>query len=153
MAFSHEDIMDFMKRYFDAFNTLAQNPDTSPRMYEYYSPELKVTQFFLPIGTAAFNREQFLRISSSHPEVQETLIPEHIIVDAKQNMAAAFLRGEFTVKATKEVIVQMFTAHYQLIQDENNTIKIKDLLIFAEYLPPGKQNIGDLYENAFRNLQ
>ena len=152
MPFSHEDIMDFMKRYFDAFNTLAQNPDTAPRMHEFYSPELKVTQFFLPKEMPPFNREQFLRISSSHPAVQETLIPEHLIVDEKQNMVAAFLRGEFTVKATEEVIVQMFTAHYQLIQDENDAVKIEDLLIFGEYLPPENQSIGDLYESAFRNL-
>ena len=148
MKCTYDDIMNFMKRYFKAFSTMAQDPNTTHKMHEFYSPELRVTQYFPQMVVS--DREQFLRISSSHPDIQETLIPEHIIVDDRQKMVAVFLRGEFTIKATKEIIVQMFTAHYQLILDANSTIKITDLLIFAEYAPPGKQNIVTLYEEAFR---
>lgn len=147
----YDNITDFMNRYFKAYSTLAQNPETSHKMHEYYSPALKVIQFF-PVR-AESDREQFLKISAAHPAIQETLIPEHIIVDEKQMLAGVLLRGEFTIKDTGEVITQMFTAHYQLILDEAKTLKITELSIFAEYVAPGSQNIISLYEEAFKNLQ
>lgn len=151
MECTYDEIMDFMKRYFKAYSTIAQDPKTKEQMYEYYAPEIKVTQYFPE--KAVSDREQFLLVSSAHPTILETLIPEHIVADDRQKMAAVWLRGEFTIKATGEVIVQEFTAHYQLMLDENKTIKIKNLWIFAEYVPPGKQNIVDLYMEAFKQLQ
>ncbi len=95
------------------------------------------------------DREQFYITSSSHPGIQETLIPEHFMVDDKQKMAAVLLRGEFTIKGTGEVITQRFTGHYKLFLDENKTIKIKHTWIFGELVPLGKKNIVDLYMEAF----
>lgn len=151
MELKYDNIMYFIKNYFKAYSTIAQDPKTSHQMHEYYAPDIKVAQYFPQMAIS--DRDQFLRISSSHPTIQETLIPEHIIVDDRQKMVAVLLRGEFTIKATGEVITQIFTAHYQLKLDEKNTIKIKNLWIFAEYVPPGKQNIVDLYEEAFRKLE
>ena len=76
---------------------------------------------------------------------QETLLPEHIAVDEKQGLVGVLLNAKFAIKNTGEIIEQMFTAHYKLTRDENDELKIINLWIFAEYVPPGKQNIVDLY--------
>jgi len=152
MEFERPQIVDFMNRYFRAYSTVAQNPETTNEMHAFYSPDFKVTLFFPQ--RVVLNREQFLLVSSSHPHILETLIPEHIIADDEVAMAAALIRGELTVKETSEVILQMmFIAHYQLISDENKTMKIKDLWISAENMPPGQPDIASLYEDAFKQLQ
>lgn len=132
-----------MERYFKAYSTIAQNPDATHQMYEFFSPEVKVYSYVTPLFT--FDGEKFLKVSSSHPHVQETLRPKHLIIDERQKMVAALLGAELIKKATEEVIQITFAAHYQLILDENNTIKIKELWIFAEPLPPGKPSIVELF--------
>ena len=152
MAFARTRIVDFMNRYFRAYSTVAQSQETTHEMEAFYSPDLKVTLFFPQ--RAVLNREQFLLVSSSHPNIRETLIPEHIIADDAAAMAAALVRGELTVKETNELVLQiMFTAHYRLIADENNTMKIGDLWISSENVPPGQPDIASLYADAFKKLQ
>ncbi len=151
MAFAREEIVDFMNRYFGAYSTVAQNPETTHEMEAFYSPELEVTLFF-PQRTV-LNREQFLLVSSSHPDIRETLIPEHIIADEKAGMAAALVRGELTAKETNDMLLQiMFTAHYRLVSDGKEGMKIKDLWICSEDSAPGQPDIATLYEDAFKKL-
>lgn len=151
MNLAHDDIMEFMRRYFGAYSTVAQDPKTAYQMKEYYDQELRVTIYTSRIAVS--DREGFLSRSSSHPTIQETLVPEYIIVDAMQHMAAALLKGEFTFKTTGEVMTQMFSAHYQFKMDEKNSIKIKNLSLFAQYVPHGKQTIFEIYEELYRKLR
>ena len=152
MEFDYKEIMEFFMNeetgYFKAYSTLAQNPATKDEMNRYYSPDIKVKQYFPMLIVS--DRKQFLQLSSSHAGIQETLIPEHIAVDEKQGLVGVLLNASFKIEETGEVIEQVFTAHYKLTRDENNTLKILTLWIFAEYMPPGKQNIIDLYEEAFK---
>lgn len=153
MGFDYNEIMDFFMDeetgYFKAYSTIAQNPETNKEMYRYYGPEAKIAQYF-PMFIVT-NRDEFLHVSSAHPGIKETLIPEHIAVDEKQGLVGVLLNATFKILETGEVIEQMFTAHYKVARDENNELKIVNLWIFAEYVPPGKQNIIDLYEEAFKD--
>ncbi|MEJ2102184.1 MAG: hypothetical protein P8X68_19775 [Desulfobacterales bacterium] len=152
MQFDYNEIVDFFTNedngYFKSYSTIAQDPKTINEMNRYYSPDIKIATYFPML--IVVDREQFLRISSSHPGIQETLLPEHIAVDEKQGLVGVLLNAKFAIKDTGEIIEQMFTAHYKLTRDENDELKIINLWIFAEYVPPGKQNIVDLYEDAFK---
>jgi hypothetical protein len=152
MELNYDKIMDFFMNetegYFKMYSTVAQNPETTNVMHKFYAPEIEFAVYF-PQKIVA-NREQFLAISSSHPGIQETLIPRHIMVDEKQGLVGVLLNAKFAIEKTGEVIEQEFTAHYKLKKDENNTPKITNVWIFAEYVPPGTQNIIALYEDAFK---
>jgi len=151
MKLTHDQIVELLERYFTAYGTVAQNPRTVHLMNDYYTPDLSVTVYTPRISVS--NLETFLRRSSSHPDIQETLIPEQIIVDERQHMATVLLKGEFTFKATGEVMTHMFSAHYQFTLDENERVKIKNLWLFAQLVRSGKQSIFEIYEQAFRNIQ
>ena len=151
MELARDRILEYFKNYFAAYSTVAQDPQTVHLMNEYYAPDLTVTVYTPRISVS--DLEAFLRRSSSHPDIQETLVPEQIVVDDTQNMATVLLRGEFTVKATGEVMTHMFSAHYQLVLDENERIKIKNLWLFAQLVRAGKQSIFEIYEEAFRKLR
>ena len=151
MKLAHDQIVEHLERYFTAYSTVAQNPRTVHLMNDYYTPDLSVTVYTPRISVS--NLETFLRRSSSHPDIQETLIPEQIIVDERQHMATVLLKGKFTFKATGEVMTHMFSAHYQFALDENERLKIKNLWLFAQLVRPGKQSIFEIYEEAFRKLK
>jgi hypothetical protein len=149
MELNYENMMDFMERYFKAYSTVAQDPKTTHRMRDFYAPEFKLIQYFPRYAVS--DLELFLDMSSSHPEIQETLQPEYIMIDDRQKKAAVYLKADFTVKTTGEVVSEMTSAHYHMKLDEEGTIKIKELILFQAYPEPGKKGIVDLYEDIFKN--
>ena len=151
MELARDRILEYLKTYFTAYSTVAQDPRTVHLMNGYYAPDLTVTVYTPRISVSDLGT--FLRRSSSHPDIQETLIPEQIIVDERQRMATVQLKGEFTFKATGEVMTHMFSAHYQFALDENERLKIKNLWLFAQLVRSGKQSIFEIYEEAFRKLK
>jgi hypothetical protein len=151
MELTYDNIMDFMKRYFEAYSTIAQNPMTTHQMREFYSPDFKLIQYFPRHAVSGL--ELFLEMSSSHPGIQETLRPEYIMVDDRQKKAVVYLRAEFVIKATGEIVSEMTSAHYHLKLDDKDTIKIKELILFQAYPEPGKKGIVELYAEVFKRLK
>ncbi|MCZ7662767.1 MAG: hypothetical protein M5U22_07440 [Thermoleophilia bacterium] len=152
MEFDRQAMKDFFlddqRGYFKSYSTVAQDPDHCSDMFRFYSPDIAVTTYF-PI-VMVVNREQFLKISCAHPHIQETLIPQHCAIDENQGLFAVLLKATFEIKSSGEVVEQEFTAHYKLTKDEEDELKIEKLWIFAEWVAPGRTNIVDLYEDAFR---
>lgn len=152
MKFEYDAIADFFLNdpsgYFKSYSTVAQNVATCTEMYRFYAPDIEVATYFPMLMTV--NREQFLKISCAHPHIQETLIPQHCAIDEKQGLVAVLLMATFEIRDSGEVVKQEFTAHYKLAKGENDDLKIEKLWIFAEWVPPGRTNIVDLYEEAFK---
>jgi hypothetical protein len=152
MQFDYNEIAEFFLNdpngYFKAYSTVAQDATACTEMYRFYAPNIEVATYFPMLMVV--NREQFLKISCAHPHIQETLIPQHYAIDEKQGLLAVLLMATFEIKESGEVIKQEFTAHYKLAKDENDDLKIEKLWIFAEWVPPGRTNIVDLYEEAFK---
>jgi hypothetical protein len=120
-------------------------------MHEFYSPEIKIIQY--APWRIDYNREDFLQFASTHPNIQEKLIPERIIIDEKQKRAVVLLRSDFTLQDTGEVAVQRLSAHYLLGVDEKRTIKIKELLIFVQAPDPKQPNIDALFLKAWEKAK
>ncbi|MHB8869402.1 MAG: hypothetical protein ACYC6T_18015 [Thermoleophilia bacterium] len=152
MSFEYEAIADFFLSdpggYCKSYSTVAQKVETCTEMYRFYAPDIEVATYFPMLMVV--NREQFLKISCAHPHIQETLIPQHCAIDEKQGLVAVLLLATFEIRDSGEVVKQEFTAHYKLAKDENDDLKIEKLWIFAEWVPPGRTNIVDLYEDAFK---
>lgn len=144
MELTYNRIMEFMKDYFKNFSTYAQDTKTAHRMNDYIAPDFEFTPYIA--GNAPISgRDEFLRLMSSHPSSLERLTPEDIMVDERRKIAVALLKTEIIDSATGEVLVtKSYHALYQLILDENRTIKIQKILFFEEILPPGTLDVGDV---------
>lgn len=142
MEFTYDNILGFMKRYYKGFPENALHPETKHKMHEFYSPRFRVkVHLSKPLE---FNREKFLRFTSVHPHFTDTPNPEHIIIDEKQNRVAVLVRTEFILKETGVTYTQLMSAHYLLELDEENTIKIKEILMFPQPPPPGEPDLDAL---------
>ena len=145
MELTYDTIVKYMENYFDSFNKYGRDPETIHRLDDYYAPDLEFTPYVAGIGHTA-NRDDFLQVLLSHPSSIEKLTPEEIVVDERRKIAVVLIKAEISDSKTGELLVSKhYFVLYPLVLDENNTIKIKKVLLFWEVMPPGAMEIDDAF--------
>ena len=145
MEFTYDEITKFMKEYLEAYAAYAQDRGTTHKMHDYYAPDFQIVHFIAGVKTIT-GRDNFLHLMSAHPSSHEKLVAEDITVDDRRKVAVLLLKTEITDKTTGKVAVtKHYLVHYQLIVDDNNTLKIKDIKLFDERLAPGATDVGDIF--------
>ena len=151
MGMSRNSITEFMERYFSVYSTFAQDPKENHRMAEFYSPDMVFSVYLGDIEECG--PEEFLLRVSSHPRIQETLTPGHMVIDEAQGIVAVLVHSTFVVKATGELIREMwFSAHYRLNLDEKKTLKMDHLWLFSQYARPGEKTIYEILMEEMMKL-
>jgi len=152
MTLSYDDIVKWVKEYFEAYGTYGQSPETVHRMNDYFAPDLRFRPYMAALGgpEKGFNsREEFLRTAISHPSWYEKLTPVDIAVDERRMAVAVLFGMEVFNRKTGEVAVKKSAmAHYELVQDGNDSLKIKTIRFFWEVLPPGVPEFYDLFKKG-----
>jgi hypothetical protein len=137
---AYDDMVKWMKDYFNAYNAYAQNPATVNRMCDYFTPDVHFVPYvsaFGGPGSAVTNRDDFFRMFTGHPTVYEKFEVEDIVVDEKQMVAVALLDVALFDSKTDEVLLRKhYLPRYQLVLDDKNTLKINRILFFWEAMPP-----------------
>jgi len=140
MKLKYQDIVKWMKDYFKAYNAYAQNPKTVNRMSKYFTPDVRFVPYVSAFGgpeKAVNNRDDFYRMFTGHPSVYEKFKVEDIIVDERRMVAVALLKVALFDSRTDEVLLRKhYLPRYQLVLDDNNTLKISKILFFWEAMPP-----------------
>lgn len=145
MELTYDNIVQYMKDYFEAFNKYGHDSETIHRMNDYYAPDLEFFPYVAGIGHTT-RRDDFLRILLSHPSSLEQLTPEDIAIDERRKVAVVQIKAVISDSKTGEVLVtKRYYVRYPLVLDENNTIKIKEVKLFWEVLPPGAMEIDDAF--------
>ena len=151
MELTYNNILDWMKEYFEVYSTYGQDTQTADRMNDYFTPDLRFIPYIAGIGGPEggfFSRDEFIHTAKSHSSWYERLTPEDITIDEKRKVVAVRFGMEVIDRKTGEVAVKKSAmAHYELVLDENNTVKIKTIRFFWEVLPPGVPEFYDLYED------
>ena len=140
MKLTYEDIVKWMENYFKAYNAYAQNPDTVDRMCDYFTPDVRFVPYISAFGgpeNAVTSRDDFFRMFTGHPSVYEKFKVEDIIVDERRMVAVALLKVALFDSRTDEVLLRKhYLPRYQLVLDDNNMLKISNILFFWEAMPP-----------------
>jgi hypothetical protein len=143
MEMSRSSITEFMEKYFRDYSVFAQDPKENYRMAEFYAPDIVFSIYLGDIEECG--PEEFLRRVYSHPRIQETLTPKHMVIDEAQGMVVVLVRSTFVVKATGEMVKDMwFSAHYKLKLDEKKTLKMDHLWLFPQYPRLGEKSIFEI---------
>jgi len=149
MELTYDSIQNWMKEYFETYSTFGQKPETADRMKEYFAPDLRFIPYIAGIGGPEggfHNRDEFIHTAKSHPSWYERLIPDDITIDERRNTVVVLFRMEVVDTKTNEIAIKKSAlAHYQLVLDENETIKIKKILFFWETMPPDKKEFYELF--------
>ena len=150
MTLTYDNILRWMKEYFEVYSTYGQDPKTAHRMNEYFAPDLRFIPYIAAIGgpEGGFtSRDEFLRTATTHSSWYERLTPEYITVDEKRKVAVVLFKMDVINRKTGQVAVEKHAmAQYELALDENSRIKIKTIRFFWEVLPPGVPEFYDLFK-------
>ena len=146
MEITYDTIVKFIQDYCKDFVAYAQDPATTHHMHAYFAPDVE----FIPFTAAALaqvkGRDTFLHIMTLHPSVKESIEPVDIIVDEKRKIAAVRLKAKLIDVKTNEVLGEKYYFPvYQLMVDENETLKIQKILFWEEVLPPGGVDFGEIF--------
>ena len=147
---TYEEILNYIKVYFEAFNQYGQNPATVHKMDDYFSPDFEFRPYVATIPPV-IGREDWYKLITSHPSGYERLTPEDIIIDANRLVFAAIIKAEICDGKTREVLVtKRYFARYPMKFDENNKLKITKLEFFWEVLAPGAMEIDDVFNRDWK---
>jgi hypothetical protein len=151
MELTYDNILKWMKEYFHVYSTYGQVPETADRMKDYFTPDLRFIPYIAAIGGPEggfMSRDEFIHTAKSHSSWYEKLTPEDFTIDVNRNVVAVRFGMQVIDRKTGEVAVKKSAmAHYELVLDENDNIKIKTIRFFWEVLPPGVPEFYDLYED------
>ena len=149
MELNYDNILDFITEYFHVYSTYGQKPDTIQRMHDFFLPELRFIPYIAGIGgpEGGFrSRDEFLTTAIRHTAWYEKLTPKDITIDERRGIAVVLFGMEVFDNKKEEVVVKKSAiAHYQLVLDDNKTIKIKTIQFFWEVLPPDVPEFYDLF--------
>lgn len=149
MELTYDNILKWVKEYFETYNSYAQNPETVHRMDKYFAPDMEFIPYVAslkgPKGSVN-NREDFYKILAGHPSSYETFVPEDIVIDDKRGVVVVLLKVQVFDSKTKEVLLRKsYLPWYKLILDENKNINIKTIRFFWEVMPPGTLEVHELF--------
>ncbi len=149
MELTYDNILNWMKEYFETYSAYGQKPETADRMKDFFAPDLRFIPYIAGIGgpEGGFrSRDEFIRTAKSHPSWYERLIPDDITIDERRKVAVILFRMEVVDTKKDEVVIRKSAmAHYELVLDENETIKIKKILFFWETMPLDKKEFYELF--------
>ena len=137
---TYDEVVKWMREYFDEYNRSAQDAATVHAMDTYFAPDLVFIPYNYIFGgpkNAINSREDFYSMLTGHPEDYERFVVHDIFVDAERMVSVAFLQATIYETATDKVKVQKdYLPLYELKLDEAGDLKISLIRFFWEGSPP-----------------
>jgi len=140
MTPTYEDIARWMREYFETYNLYAQYEDTVHEMDKYFAPDLRFKPYMHLFGgpeAGHTSRDSFYAMLTGHPQDYEQFEVLDIFVDVKRLVSVAFLKATvYDANTDLPLIQKYYLPLYELMVDENDTLKIKTIRFFWEASPP-----------------
>ncbi len=137
---TYEEIIKFMKDYFDTYNTYAQSTETVHKLDDYYTPDVRFVPYIAAFGgpeNALTSRDDFYRTFTDHPSTYETLDGEDITVDERRMATSALIKATLFESKTNRVLLRKhYLVRYDLTLDDKGKLKIKTIIFFWEVVAP-----------------
>ncbi|MBN1189519.1 MAG: hypothetical protein JXA46_07195 [Dehalococcoidales bacterium] len=136
MEITYQNVTGWFDEYFKAFNRYVGPLETVPNMQRYFAPDLEFWPFNMAGTKSPSSREELLMIMV-HPGLHEEFTPREYIVDLERMVVVVQLQLQFNDELSGKVWpAKQASAHYHLVMDENNDLKIKKIVYFTEPTSP-----------------
>jgi hypothetical protein len=152
MELTYDAIQKWMKEYFETYSTYGQKPETVDRMKDFFAPDLRFIPYVAAIGgpEGGFKScDEFIQKAKSHPLWYERLTPYDLTIDERRKTVVVLFGMEVVDAKKNEIAIRKSAmAHYELILDESNTIKMKTIRFFWEVMPKGFKEFYEVFGNG-----
>jgi hypothetical protein len=135
MNFTYEYVSEWFEHYFENVRKYQGNPKTVPNLKSHFTPDLELVMHTAPPFPLRMSRDELL-LSFIHPGLQEDITPRQFVVDLKQVTVAVQFEINFRDEPLKKRWPPLqASAHYQLILDKNEILRIKRIDYWTQALP------------------
>lgn len=137
MELTYEDFSRWFDAYFEDIRRNQGDLATVPRLKKFFAPDLELNMYTAPSPSSRkpMSRDALL-ISFVHPGLHEGIIPRYYAIDVKQKIVVVQFEIRFVDKPSgKEWAPIQASAHYHMVADERNCLKISRIHYWTEMLP------------------
>jgi hypothetical protein len=142
MELTYENVSKWFDVYFEDVHKNQGALETVPNLRRYFDTDLELTMYTSPASPPkrSMSRDALL-VSFVHPGLFEEIIPKYYAIDLRQMIVVV----QFEIRFSDEVSARKWdpiqaSAHYHLLVDENEDLKIRRIHYWTEALP------ADLFE-------
>lgn len=144
MELTYDNIITWFNDYFKAFNHNAGPLKTVSNMERFFTSDFEFWPYNMPDAKRPSSREDLL-MTMVHPGLHEELTPHEYVIDLKRMIVVVQFQLQFNDEPSGKLWpAKQASAHYHLILDENQDLKIKKILYFTEYR--SSEEAGNLRE-------
>ena len=142
MELTYENVSRWFDLYFEDVHKNQGDLETVPNLIKYFAPDLELMMYTSPVSPpAALMSRDALLVSFVHPGLFEEIIPKCYAIDLRQLIVVVQFEIRFSDDPSGKIWAPLqASAHYHLVVDENEDLKIRRIHYWTETLP------GDLFE-------
>jgi hypothetical protein len=142
MELTYENVSRWFDVYFEDVHKNQGALETVPNLKKYFTTDLELMMYTSPASPpAALMSRDALLVSFVHPGLFEEIIPKCYAIDLRQMIVVVQFEIRFSDEPSRKNWAPLqASAHYHLIVDENEDLKIRRIHYWTETLP------GDLFE-------
>jgi hypothetical protein len=134
---TYENIGTWLDTYFEDVNRQQGSIETIPNLRKYFTIDF---EFWMYTGRASLKRPlslDGLLLLFVHPGLHEGLVPQYYVIDVKRMIAVVQFEIRFVDEASgTNWPPRQASAHYHLVIDENNDLRIKKIQYWTETFTP-----------------
>lgn len=137
MRTKYSQIKEFMEKYFNDYNTYAQDADTLHRVSDYWDTNIKTTAY-MKLGSGEYphkhhNREAWQNfLIDGHRTVLDRMVAKEIIIDPEElKVTALFEIEKYERESNKRISAFDGIGLYRLKIDHQGTLKIIGIDFFC----------------------
>ena len=137
MELTYENVLKWFDVYFEDVNKYQGELDTVPNLKKYFASDLEFMMYTAVSAAAKEPRSRDeLLMMFIHPGLYEALIPKYYVVDMKQLIVVVQFEIRFSDKPSgKSWPPIQASAHYHLLLDENEDLKIRKIQYWTGPIP------------------
>ncbi len=137
MEYNRETILKWFDVYFEQVRQNQGALETVPKLKKYFTSDFELMMYTAPSqGSRKPMSRDALLMSFVHPGLQEDILPRYYVVDIGQMVVAVQFEIRFSDKPSgKSWAPLQASAHYHLVADEKNGLKIRRIEYWTEALP------------------
>jgi hypothetical protein len=137
MELTYENVSRWFDVYFEDVHKNQGDLETVPNLKKYFAPDLELMMYTSPASPpAALMSRDALLVSFVHPGLFEEIIPKCYAIDLRQMMVVVQFEIRFSDDPSGKTWAPLqASAHYHLVVDENEDLKIRRIHYWTETLP------------------
>jgi hypothetical protein len=146
MEFTYENAVRWFDSYFEACNKNQGAIETVVNLKKFFTDDFEFWMYTAPPFISLPLSREGLLMTFVHPGLHEELSPNYYVIDVKALIVVVQFELQFIDEASGKAWPRLqASAHYHLVLDENEDLKIRTIKYWTQASPVDLQDMFDFW--------